>query len=130
MKRDPSDDVYLDVAYERTFKGEGLNGDAVITLSLYKGHVLLSVPSCTKHARAMAKHTGLHLSGNAWLRDTDFDGLIKLLREAKKVWTRHRNDVRRVAACKDCSKRFGATCERHRQLFKQYDKPKKSRGLR
>lgn len=118
--------IYLNVDFERSFK----SNDAVVKMSLYKGHVVLKVVSTTKRARALAEHAGVCEAGVAWLEGPDLDRVIALLRDAQTAWRLHRDDIRKVAACEKCRERFAGVCDRHRVLFKKYKRPRHTRGLR
>lgn len=120
--------IYLDVDWERTYVSRWL--DARVELALYKGRVILSVESDAARAKALATHAGIVVGGRAWMRITDIDEVIKLLRAARRVLKMHQSDIRQVAACRDCRSIFAGVCARHRRLFKKYKKPKQSRGVR
>lgn len=120
---------YLDVDWNRTYKSK--YSDSPVELTFYKGKVLLSVPQATDRAKALQEHAGLVLAGTAWLHVEDIDGLIKLLREGRRVYLKHQSDALKVANCEACREIFGAVCDKHRPLFKKYGKKKTpTRGLR
>jgi hypothetical protein len=120
---------YLDVDWNRTFKPKW--SDSAVELTFYKGKVLVSVPYGTARAKALQEQTGFVVAGSAWLHAKDIDGLIKLLREGRRVYMQHQRDALKVANCDDCRKIFGGVCDRHRPLFKKYGKKKSPpRGLR
>jgi hypothetical protein len=122
------DGIYLDVEWTRRYRSKWLQ--ASVDLTMYKGRILLSVAEESDRATALAKHAGVTIGGDAWMNVSDIDAIGGLLREARRVLRQHQADVRKVAACKECSRIFAGVCKRHRALFKKYRRPKRSRGIR
>lgn len=78
---------YVDDGFERTLAREFMQG--TVNVSHYKGGMLLRVlPECPKTGEKHHCACPLIQYPSAWLRGDDLDALIKILREAKRVWLR------------------------------------------
>lgn len=103
--------------YIREYRGEdqyALNGNT-IELQAYKGHVLLSVEPKPNEDTKAAARLGLRLGASAWLDGNEFDELITLLREAKRVWLAEHRMRMAIARCRNCP--TGSLCVRHRNAI-------------
>lgn len=102
--------------------------EASVNARLYKGRILLSTePTDTPRVKAL-KTLGIPTSAPAWLNVAEIDALLKMLSEARRVVRMHKEDIRKVAHCRECQKYF-ASCPKHKALFKKYGKADRSRVL-
>lgn len=105
--------VYFLDEYHREYHGRGkygLNGGR-FELASYKGHIVLRVnPKPGDEDAKAAARLGFRINGDAWLRGREFDELIALLREAKRVWLAELRVRIAVTKCKWCK---NGLCKRH-----------------
>lgn len=97
---------YVDEGYEKSYTYKYLQ--ALVNVHHYKGHMLLRVlPAPPKKGEKHQCNCPSIQYPFAWLDGDDLDAVIKLLRDAKKVWLKAYNKAKREVFKRDATKKRG-----------------------